>query len=105
MDDPGKGANDVHREFEIAQYVATNDRRFQNFSFFWQASALGLAAEAFLFSVALGSGTSNAARYIASALAILTAAAALALMHTQHGYQEIEGYWLDAIEKNADGLT
>jgi hypothetical protein len=43
--------------FSSAQYAATNDRRFQNFSFFWQASALGLAAEAFLFTVALAHET------------------------------------------------
>lgn len=84
--------------YSEAQYAATNDRRFQNFSFFWQASALGLAAEAFLFTVALASGTSEAGRFIASSLSIIVAFAALGLMHTQHGYQLIEGRWMDAIE-------
>lgn len=88
--------------YSESQYAATNDRRFQNFSFFWQASALGLAAEAFLFTVALASGTSEPGRFIASALAVIVAFAALGLMHTQHGYQLIEGRWMDAIEAAQD---
>lgn len=88
----------LRERFSVAQYASTNDRRFQNFSFFWQASALGLAAEAFLFTVALASGTSEVGRFIASSLSIIVALAALGLMHTQHGYQLIEGRWMDAIE-------
>ena len=81
------------------QYEAANARRFQNFTFFWQATGLGLAAQAFLLLIALGGGTSYAGRYVASGLSIMTSAAALVLMHTQRGYQEIEGIWMDVLER------
>ncbi len=80
------------------QYEAANARRFQNFTFFWQATGLGLAAQAFLLLIALGGGTSYAGRYVASGLSIMTSAAALILMRTQRGYQEIEGIWMDVLE-------
>lgn len=96
---PSSSESQTREPFSEAQYTATNDRRFQNFSFFWQASALGLAAEAFLFTVAIAHDTSDAGRFIASGLAVIVAFAALALMHTQHGYQLIEGRWMDAIEE------
>ncbi len=95
--------SDPHKiEKAIAQYNAANSRRFQNYSFFWQASALGLAAPAFLFAVALGSSTSDFGRIVASALSIGVSLASLTLMHTQSGYQKIEGRWMDFIEAEHD---
>ena len=97
--DSTSSEDELKARFSAEQYAATNDRRFENFSFFWQASAVGLAAEAFLFTVALAHDTSEAGRFIASALAIFVAFAALGLMPTQHGYQLIKGRWMDAIEE------
>lgn len=83
----------------IAQYSAANARRFQNFSFVWQASALGLAGQAFLFTIVLGSTTSNMGRDVACALSIAIAFASLILIHSQRDYQETEGRWMDLIEE------
>ncbi len=51
----------------------------------WQVPALGLAAQAFLLTIALGSPISDDARYIASALSIIIAFASGFLMHNQRG--------------------
>lgn len=83
----------------LAQYQAANDRRFQNFNFFWQASGLGLAAQAFLFAVALDGSTSNVGRIVAGVLSIFVSWSALVLMRSQRGYQRIEGRWMDLLEK------
>jgi len=82
----------------IQQYDAANTRRFQNFTFFWQASALGLAAQAFLFTIALGDSTSRAGRIVSCVLSIFVSFASLVLMHTQRGYQQVEGRWMDIVE-------
>lgn len=82
----------------IAQYDGANNRRSQNFTFFWQAAALGLTAQAFLFNVALSNSTSNVGRYIAASLSLGASVATLVLMRTQKVYQHVEGAWLDTLE-------
>jgi hypothetical protein len=83
------------------QYDGANTRRFQNFSFHWQAVGLGVAAQAFLFAVMLQPTTAPVARYIAGSLAIVAALASWRLMHSQERFQKVEGDWLDHME----GLT
>jgi len=51
----------------------------------WQVPALGLAAQAFLMTIALGSPISDDARLAASALSIIIAWASWKLMHSQRG--------------------
>lgn len=85
-------------EFMLHQYDGANARRANNFTFVWQAAALSLTALAFLMTITLSGGTSQVGRTIASSLAILASWAALALMHSQKQYQEVESAWLDMIE-------
>ena len=53
----------------------------------WQVPALGLAAQAFLMMIVLGSksASSDGSKYAASALSIIIAVASERLMHTQRG--------------------
>jgi hypothetical protein len=51
----------------------------------WQVPALGLTAQAFLLMIALGPGSSDAARYTAAALSVIIAVASWNLMHYQRG--------------------
>ena len=51
----------------------------------WQVPALGLTAQAFLLMIAMGAGSSDAARYTAAALSIIIAVASWNLMHYQRG--------------------
>jgi hypothetical protein len=51
----------------------------------WQVPVLGLTAQAFLMTIALGMGISDDARIAASALSIIIAWASWRLMHTQRG--------------------
>lgn len=51
----------------------------------WQVPALGLTAQAFLLTIALGSNISEAARVGAAVLSALIALASYSLMHSQRG--------------------
>jgi hypothetical protein len=51
----------------------------------WQVPALGLTAQAFLLMIAMGAGSSDAARYTAAALSVIIAVASWNLMHYQRG--------------------
>jgi hypothetical protein len=51
----------------------------------WQVPALGLTAQAFLMTIALGSSISDDARIAASALSMIIAWASQNLMHSQRG--------------------
>jgi hypothetical protein len=51
----------------------------------WQVPALGLTAQSFLLTIALGTDSARAPRLIASLLSALIAGASWALMHDQRG--------------------
>jgi hypothetical protein len=51
----------------------------------WQVPALGLTAQAFLLTIALGGSRHSGARIMASGISILVALAAVELMHFQRG--------------------
>jgi hypothetical protein len=52
----------------------------------WQVPALGLTAQAFLMTIALGSDSSNVARVIAALLSVIISVASTQLMHDQRGH-------------------
>lgn len=52
----------------------------------WQVPALGLTAQAFLMTIALGSDSSNVARVIAALLSVVISVASTQLMHDQRGH-------------------
>lgn len=64
-------------------YQVLESRRQSHDSMMWQVPALGLTAQAFLFTVALDAGSSRMARLIASALALSVALMSIQLMDKQ----------------------
>jgi hypothetical protein len=68
-------------------YDVLVSRRAGYDSLMWQTPSLGLTAQAFLMTIALGPATSEAARLIASSLAFIISVLAMQLM-AKHRYHE-----------------
>ncbi len=64
---------------ELEQYAIVASRRQQWDTLLWQMPTMVLTGEAFLFTISLGSSTSQTGRLIASTLALLVALSSLAL--------------------------
>ena len=74
-------------------------RRAQWDSLLWQVPVLSLTAQAFLFTISLGSGTSPTARILASSLSIIVTLLCTTLM-ARHRQNEIaDAAWLNAYEQ------
>ena len=65
----------------------------------WQVPALGLTAQAFLLTIALGGTTSSGARIMASGISIVVAVASVFLMHNQRGRATIHGELLRRVSE------
>jgi len=101
----GGDRSECNGDFTATRYATANERCFHNYTFFWQAVALSVAAEAFLFTIALGHTTSDAGPYIAASLTAFVATASLVLMRSQRKYQTIEGVWLVVIEERQEPMS
>jgi colanic acid biosynthesis protein WcaH len=64
----------------IAQYAALNDRRNSFNQLLWQAPALSITAQAFLFTIIFGKDVSLEAQMASAGLALVTALASLHLL-------------------------
>lgn len=83
----------------LVQYQIISDRRISQDELMWQVPALSFTAQAFLFTIALGSGISMESRLISSFLIIISSSMSLQLM-SKHRYLEIENSrLLENIEK------
>lgn len=71
-----------------AQYPILSSRRNTYDQLLWQTPVLSLTAQAFLLTIALGSGSSNTARFMSASLSLITALASILLM-AKHRYNEI----------------
>jgi hypothetical protein len=69
------------------QYAILSSRRQVYDTLMWQTPVLSLTAQAFLFTIALGSGICQIARIISALLAFLAAFASIQLM-MKHRYHE-----------------
>jgi hypothetical protein len=79
-------------------YDAVAARRLQWDALLWQVPVLSLTAQAFLFTIALGSGSSRFARGVACALSLVAAALSMQLM-ARHRQAEIsDAHWLGDYE-------
>jgi hypothetical protein len=65
----------------------------------WQVPALGLAAQAFLFTIALAPETGRGPRFIAAALAAITAWMSVLLMMRHRAFERSDALWIDAFER------
>jgi hypothetical protein len=85
-----------------AIYEALVQRRLARDTMMWQAPVLSLTAQAFLFTIALGAGTSPAARYMAATLAIVVSAMSIQLMCKHRYHRELDEVFLRELEKNEE---
>lgn len=79
-------------------YQALSSRRLGYDTLMWQVPALSLSGQAFLFTIALGSGSSPAARFIASCLAFILALISMQLMSKHRYHEELSSRLLEEIE-------
>jgi len=80
-------------------YQAMAQRRLQHDMLMWQVPALGLTAQAFLPTIALGSGSSSLARILAALLAALSSGLSMQLMARHRWHEATERAWLEAFER------
>ena len=71
------------------QYDVLASRRLATDGMLWQTPVLSLTAQAFLFTIALGPGSTAGARVIAACLALVASLASIQLM-AKHRYHEVK---------------
>ena len=81
-------------------YEALAARQRDQDALLWQTPALGLTAQAFLFSIALSGGNTQAARLIASALALLVSFLSIQLMAKHRYIAAVRAELLVRVEKD-----
>jgi hypothetical protein len=85
-----------------AQYAVVSARRLQWDNLVWQVPMLGLTAQAFLFTTALGSGD-RWSRVIASPLAVIRALLSITLMARHRQAEIADSHWLEEYEREHFG--
>lgn len=80
-------------------YQAVAQRRLQHDMLMWQVPALGLTAQAFLLTIALGGGSSRTARILAALLAAISTGLSMQLMARHRWHEATERAWLEAFER------
>ena len=88
----------------MAQYEVLAARRQAFDGMLWQTPVLSLTAQAFLFTIALGSGNSPAARAISATLALIAALASLQLMAKHRAHEVEDSELLENFEKHTQGM-
>ena len=81
------------------QYDVLAARRVAKDSLLWQTPALSLTAQAFLFTIALGQGTTVGARLIAAILALVASLASIQLMAKSRYFEEGDSKMLEEYER------
>lgn len=84
-------------------YQAIVSRRLQWDYLEWQVPALGLTAQAFLFTIAVGGSSSQAARIVASLLAVIVSFLCMTLMARHREAELLDAHWLEEFETDQWG--
>jgi len=84
-------------------YQVVANRRLQYDNLVWQTPVLSLTAQAFLFSVSLGSGTRASARVIAASLSIVVWLMSIQVMAKHRLNEFTDGDWLEDYERERWG--
>lgn len=79
-------------------YQAVVARRLQWDNLVWQVPLLSLTAQAFLFTIALGAGTSTVARCIAAGLSLVITFLSITLMARHRQAELVDAHWLEAYD-------
>jgi hypothetical protein len=80
-------------------YQAVVTRRLQWDNLLWQVPILSLTAQAFLFTIALGAGSSPVARTMAAVLSIIVTGLSVTLMARHRQAELADAAWLEEYEK------
>lgn len=90
---------------DLPVYQVVAARRMQWDSLLWQVPSLGLAAQAFLLTIALGPDASRTSRLLTSALGMVVAFLSVHLL-VRHRQAEItDAHWLAEYEQQHFGTT
>ena len=91
---------ELPHDVQLAQYQVVAARR-QNFdAMVWQVPALGLTAQAFLMTIALGAGSGHLARIAAGLLSALAALMSIQLLLRHRMHEVADNRWLRAFERS-----
>ena len=88
---------------DTAMYSAVAARRTQSDALLWQVPALSMTAQAFLFTIALGSDTGRLARIVSALLSLLVGFMSLELMSRHRRAELVDAEWMEAYEKRRWG--
>jgi hypothetical protein len=94
------GDAEANDGLDFQQYAVVSQRRNQWDALIWQVAALGFAAQAFLFTIALGGDTTRTARILASLLALVVSACCVQLMGRHRLSEAVDAHWL--VKSDAD---
>lgn len=83
-------------EEQVYQIVAA--RRLHWDQLVWQVPVLSLTAQAFLFTIALGSGSSRLARAVAAGLSVIASFMSIELMSRHRQAEIMDAVWLESYE-------
>jgi hypothetical protein len=93
--DPDLTRDDISRD----AYAAVAARRAHFDQLLWQVPVISLAAQAFLFSIALSPETARTSKIIASFLSVVMTFLSLHLMVKHRQAEVADSQWLEAYEK------
>ena len=90
---------EISEKYLETVYQVIANRRTAFDTLMWQVPALGLAAQAFLLTIALGSKSSEAARILSGGLSIVVAVVAIQTMLKHRANELTDSLILEEIEK------
>lgn len=102
MSDSGTSAHEegCPASFMGSVYTALSARRTAFDTLMWQVPALGLTAQAFLLTIAYGTGSSVIARSVAGALAFAVAVVAIQTMLKHRSHEVTDSLLLESLEQS-----
>lgn len=89
--------SEIH-DVEELQYQIVASRRQGRDELMWQVPVLSLTAQAFLFTIALGSDMERSARIVSAVLALVASIASIQLMAKHRHHEEEDSKWLEQFE-------
>jgi hypothetical protein len=96
------GLSKPHTRLTPAIYEAVAQRRLGQDTMVWETPALCLTAEAFLFTIALSGGNSQAARLMAAILALTVSLLAIQLMAKHRHLSTVDALLLEKLEEGEE---
>jgi hypothetical protein len=87
------------RSLQLAAYEMILLRQLDQDQMQWQTPGLALTAQAFLLTIAIGAGTSQFARLMASGLGVVVAGLSMQLMAKHRWLEQLDAIQLQALER------